>query len=63
MESVVVKDDPFISIDELAKRKGVSVIFLRRAKTNLGLPYYKWGRLLKFKESEFDEWALQRRVN
>jgi excisionase family DNA binding protein len=50
----------FLSTEEIAKRKGFSVTFIKKAAKQFGLPHYKFGRLLKFKESDFDEWAKQR---
>lgn len=63
MGEIQILSEVYLTIEELAARKGVSVPWIRKAKSNLGLPYYKFGRILKFRESEFDLWASQRRVN
>jgi excisionase family DNA binding protein len=54
--------DTFVSLEELASLTGLKFSYLRRAKEKYGLPYYKFGRLVKVKISEFDRWAEQRRV-
>lgn len=50
----------FLSTEELAKKKGFSATFIKKAARELGLPHYRFGKLLKFKESDFDKWAEQR---
>ena len=61
--SRLTDSEKFLSSEELAERKGLSVSYIKKAAKQYGLPHYKFGRLLKFKESEFEAWAQQRRVS
>lgn len=51
----------YLTVDELSRKTGLSPGFIRKAKKQFGLPHYFFGKLLKFKESEFLEWAEQRK--
>jgi excisionase family DNA binding protein len=50
----------FLSADELAAKKGFTRTFILKAANKYGLPHYKFGRLVKFREKDFDQWAAQR---
>lgn len=54
--------EKFLTLEELSDLSGLTVKFLRRAKSDLGLPSYKFGKLVKVKESDFKNWSEQRRV-
>lgn len=53
-----MNDDPFLTIKQLAAHSGLHrntlKLFMKR-----GMPYYRFGRAVRFKRSEFDEWALE----
>ncbi len=52
-----MKNEPWVSLDEIAKHMGVSRDSVYRAIDNRGLPAHKIGRLWKFKVSEVDTWV------
>ncbi len=50
----------YLSTIEISKKKGFTPSFIKKACKVYGLPHYRFGRLLKFKEKEFDQWADER---
>ncbi len=52
-----MKNEPWVSLDEIAKHMGVSRDSVYRAIDNRGLPAHKIGRLWKFKVSQVDAWV------
>lgn len=51
-----------ISIEELAAYLGIKISTLYAWVHSRRIPYYKVGRLVKFRKSEIDEWLEQRKV-
>jgi excisionase family DNA binding protein len=56
-----MNNEPWVSLDDIAKHMGVSRDTIYRAIEKRGLPAHKIGRLWKFKVSEVD--ALVREGN
>jgi excisionase family DNA binding protein len=57
----IVFQDGYLSVDELARYSGLSVRLLRKV-LHAGphpLPYFKVGKRILVKRSEFDAWAQQ----
>ncbi len=52
-----MKNEPWVSLDNIAKHMGVSRDTIYRAIEKRGLPAHKIGRLWKFKVSEVDVWV------
>lgn len=52
-----MNNEPWVSLDEIAKHMGVSRDTIYRAIEKRGLPAHKIGRLWKFKVSEVDAWV------
>ena len=50
-------NEPWVSVDDLAKHLGVAKDSIYRWIDHRGLPAHKIGRLWKFKLSEVDEWV------
>jgi excisionase family DNA binding protein len=54
--------EPFVDTGAIARRLGVSVSYLDKMRlTGDGPPFYKFGRSVRYRISEVDEWAEQRR--
>ena len=51
----------YLSYDELAEKKNLTPSFIKKAKQKMGLPFFKFGALVKFLESDFDKWAESRK--
>ena len=51
-----------IDLPTLAGRLGVGERHIRRLVAERRIPYYKWGRLLRFDCDEIDQWLNQARV-
>jgi excisionase family DNA binding protein len=47
----------------LGERLGVSKAYLEDARKNLGLPFYKIGKNIRFRLSEVEKWLKERKVN
>ena len=47
---------------ELAELIGMSLAFIVKARREYNLPYYKFGRSVRFKPSEVFEWTKERKV-
>ena len=58
-----MKNEPWVSLDEIAQHMGVSRDTIYRAIDNRGLPAHKIGRLWKFKVSEVDAWVREGNAN
>jgi excisionase family DNA binding protein len=56
-ENVDIKSG-YITLDELAAYAAVSKMTLRRWIAR-DMPFYKYGRVIRVKISEFDAWILQ----
>jgi hypothetical protein len=56
-------DDRFLSREEAAHYLGMVVSALEHdaVRQHLGIPFYKFGQLTKYRRSELDEWAAERR--
>ncbi len=54
--------DRFLGISEVAELLGVKQSTLYAWVHLRQIPYYKIGRLVKFKKSEIDGWLQQRKV-
>jgi excisionase family DNA binding protein len=52
-----MKQEPWVSLDDVAQHLGVSTDTIHRWLRTRGLPAHKAGRLWKFKLSEVDEWV------
>ena len=52
-----MSNEPWVSVDDLAKHLGVAKDSVYRWIDHKGLPAHKIGRLWKFKLSEVDEWV------
>ena len=50
-------NEPWVSVDDLAKHLGVAKDSVYRWIDHKGLPAHKIGRLWKFKLSEVDDWV------
>lgn len=50
-------NEPWVSVDDLAKHLGVAKDSVYRWIDDKGLPAHRIGRLWKFKLSEVDEWV------
>lgn len=50
-----------LTVKELARKLGLSERTIYAYRTRLGLPYYKFGRSIRFDEKEVEEWLAQRR--
>jgi len=55
-------NEPWVSVDEVAKHLGIAKDSVYRWIDNRGLPAHKIGRLWKFRLSEVDEWVRTHRV-
>lgn len=55
--------DEILTQDELAKEWKVSKRFIQDARSNLGLPWFKVGRVVRIKRSEAMFWLEQRKVS
>ena len=51
-----------LSISEAATRLGVTERYIRRLVYERRVPFYKVGRLVRFRESDLDEWLEAGRV-
>ena len=52
----------YFTLEELSHYSGVSISTLRNWKRS-GMPYFKLGRSIRVKRSEFDTWATKFRVS
>ena len=52
-----MKNEPWLSLDEIAEHLGVSRDTVYRWIDNREMPAHKVGRLWKFKVSQVDEWV------
>jgi excisionase family DNA binding protein len=60
-KQVISIDRIYLSYEELATYAGISVRTLRALVKDAGLPYYRIGKLHKFRREDFDRWAASRR--
>ena len=56
-EGSLMTNEPWVSVDDLAKHLGVAKDSVYRWIDHKGLPAHKIGRLWKFKLSEVDDWV------
>jgi len=54
-----MKQEPWVSLEEVAAHLGVSKDTVHRWLRKRGLPAHKVGRLWKFKITQVDEWVNQ----
>lgn len=54
------RTEALISIGEMSEAFGMTASFIRKAVKQYGLPYYKIGRMLKFRVSEIEVWLIER---
>ena len=52
----------YLTIEELSSYSGMSVCTLRNWKRS-GMPYYRLGRSVRVKRSDFDAWVARFQVN
>lgn len=52
-----MKNEPWVSLDEVARHLGISRDTVYRWIENRGMPAHKVGRLWKFQVSEVDLWV------
>lgn len=52
----------YLTIEQLAVYSGLSVCTLRNWRQS-GMPYYKLGRSVRVKRSDFDAWVARFQVN
>jgi excisionase family DNA binding protein len=53
---------PLLSITDAAARLGVTERYIRRLVYERRVPFYKVGRLVRFREAELDRWLNAGRV-
>ena len=51
------EQEPWVSVDEVAKHQGIAKDTVYRWIESRGLPTHRIGRLWKFKLSDIDEWV------
>ncbi len=51
-----------ISMEELSKHLKMSRSSIKRAKTNLGLPFFKLGDSVRFRLSDVESWLQEHRI-
>jgi excisionase family DNA binding protein len=56
-EGSLMTNEPWVSVDDLARHLGVAKDSIYRWIDHKGLPAHKIGRLWKFKLSEVDDWV------
>ena len=56
-------NEPWVSVDEVARHLGIARDSVYRWIDNRGLPAHKIGRLWKFKLSEVDDWVRTHRID
>ena len=56
-EGGLMTNEPWVSVDDLAKHLGVAKDSVYRWIDHKGLPAHKIGRLWKFKLTEVDDWV------
>lgn len=55
--------EKFVSMKDLVEEFGLTLSFVKKAKREYGLPFYKIGkRLIRFKLSEVKLWMEQRKA-
>lgn len=53
--------EPLLSIEEIQELTGLSRPSIDRAKKDGGLPWYKIGSRVKFRQSEVEKWITERK--
>lgn len=56
------RQQPLMSIADVADRLGVSVRHVRRLVNERRIPFVKWGHLLRFDPAEIEQWLDRSRV-
>lgn len=54
---------PLMTIGEVAEHLGVNVRHVRRLVQERRIPYFKWGRLLRFDVAEINRWLAHHHVD
>ncbi len=57
----VRKDSEYLSVDELSKLTGLKRATIYAKRSRRELPAYKFGRELRFRRSEIDDWMRTKR--
>lgn len=52
----------FVTTSEVAEYMGYSTAYIRKLCNERQIPFYRFGRSIRFKESEVREWAENGRV-
>jgi excisionase family DNA binding protein len=52
----------YFTLEELSLYSGIAISTLRNWQRS-GMPYYKLGRLVRIKRSDFDAWVVRFQVN
>jgi excisionase family DNA binding protein len=63
VEGVVMKPEPWVSLEEIAEHLGVSPDTVHRWIRAKKVPAHRVGRLWKFKVSEVDDWVRAGKVS
>ena len=56
-----ITHSPLLTIGEVALRLNVQVRHVRRLVHERRIPYIKWGHLLRFDESDVEQWLVEQR--
>lgn len=56
------EQENLVRIEEVSKRAGLSVPFIRKLMRKESLPYYKIGYSIRFNMVEVDRWLSQHRA-
>ena len=60
-KQAIFVDRIYLSYEELAAYAGICVRTLRALVKDAGLPFYRIGKLHKFRRDDFDQWAATRK--
>lgn len=53
----------FVTTADVAEYLGYSVSYVRKLCNTRSIPFYKFGRSIRFREGEVREWAENGRIN
>lgn len=55
--------EPLLTAENVENLFNLSKDSLAKARTELGLPFYKIGKLVRFRASEVEAWLKERKIN
>lgn len=58
-----VEFEPLLDLVEISRATGFSKSFIRKHKSESGLPHYKIGKSVRYRLSEVSEWIRSRKAN